>query len=108
MGIFDSILKNPSVQQMAFGHLKSIFADGKVKAIVISIDDYNETVIDLYAGQITVHEINDESNTITQRTYGNGTPSEVEIPIRRENEVTSINPSPGENSEDKNSEHAAS
>jgi len=87
MAIFDGLLKNESVQKMAFGHLRSIFKDGKVKAIVISTDDAGETVIDVYNSEITVNEIDDLTNAVTQRTYGNGTPHEITIPIPADSRV---------------------
>lgn len=78
MGIFDSILKNESVQKMAFGHLKSIFKDGKVKAIVIAVDQDQETVIDLYESQITVIEHDHVSDSQTRRIYGAGDVVEIQ------------------------------
>lgn len=78
MGVFDSILKNESVQKMAFSHLKSVFKDGKVKAIVISVDDNRETVIDLYETEITVIEHDPSSDIQTRRIYGAGNVVEIQ------------------------------
>ena len=83
MGLFDGVLKNASVQKMAFGHLKSIFADGKVKAIVISADSKGELVIDLYEKPVTVNELDDEKQEITQRSYGAGDVAELTFPINK-------------------------